>query len=603
MQRYPATGVLVEAEAFDDYGGWVMDSQFDLEMGSPYLLAHGNGVPVADATTQIAISAAGEYHVWLRAKDWVPGHHPGRFTLSINDEILLTVFGANDCDWGWQYGGKKRLEAGPTNLSLHDLTGFGGRCDAIFLTQEEGKAPPNGADDVARAWRRGLRGLPAEPVVAGSFDLVVAGGGVPGCVAALAAARLGIRVALIQDRPYLGGNASVEIGLRPRGTVSPLTDEVYQRHANGDLRVKELLDAESSASVFLNHTVYSVGVADSSITFVDARDARSGRESRFVAPIFVDCSGKAILGLLAGAETLFGQESQTEYGESLAPRLRTNRHHGNTVFFRTRTINTPTPFPNVPWATVIAKDYADLSGQLEKFGTENLAGPKVSNSKPGVPGQEVKRRMTLPMTHYWEYGQNLDPYTQGEHIRDHLLRAIYGTFSNVKSSAPATYANLVLDHVAYVAAQGQFRRYRGAHVLSETDIRTHRQFPDAVVKNRGAFCLHYGGHEKYDFRLADWEWDERDGKDYDVPFRCLYSVNIRNLMMAGKHISATHIAGSNVKFMGNGAEHAIATAVAAHLCRKYGCVARDLVRHHMIELQRLAGAISSTGQCQVSSRI
>jgi DNA-binding Xre family transcriptional regulator len=211
--------------------------------------------------------------------------------------------------------------------------------------------------------------------------------------------------------------------------------------------------------------------------------------------------------------------------------------------------------------------------------------------------------MDRPLTHYWEYGQKLDPYTQGEHIRDQLLRAIYGTFSNVKKAEPQKYANLVFDHVAFVAAQGQFRRYKGDHVLAETDIREHRQFPDTVIQNRGAFCMHYGGHEKYDFRLADWRWDERDGKDYDIPFRCLYSANIKNLMMAGKHMSATHVAGSNTKFMGNGGEHAIATAAAAHLCKKYNCTPSELGVRHIKELQVLAGAISESGDCRKASRI
>lgn len=159
--------------------------------------------------------------------------------------------------------------------------------------------------------------------------------------------------------------------------------------------------------------------------------------------------------------------------------------------------------------------------------------------------------MQGPLTHFWEYGQRLDPYRQGEHIRDHLLYAIYGTFSNVKTMEPKRYANLQLEWVAFVPAQGEFRRYKGDYVLTETDIRTHKQFRDAVVKNGGAFCLHYPAAigAKYDFRLDYWEWDERDQKDYDIPFRSLYSANIANLMMAGKPISVTHIAGSNTKFM------------------------------------------------------
>ncbi|KIW02802.1 uncharacterized protein PV09_05863 [Verruconis gallopava] len=589
MAMFPKTGVLVEAEEFKDYGGWIIDSQFEAEMGSPYLLAHGNGVPVADATTSVSVKDSGEYHVWVRAKDWVPGHHPGRFSLAVNGEVLGVEFGANDADWSWEFGGKVRINAGDVILRLHDLTGFCGRCDAIFLTQEA-KAPPNGNDQLEK-WRRQLRGLPYEPTIAGHFDVVVVGGGLPGCVATLAAARLGERVALVQDRPYLGGNASIEIGLSPRGVVSALTDEVYQRDATGDLIALQLLKAEKNASVYLEHSVMKTTVAGTKIVSIDARDAKSGRESRFFARIYIDCSGKAILGLLSGAETLFGRESQSEYGESLAPKQKDNMHHGNTLFFRTRMANKQVSFPDVPWATEVAKDYADLSGQLMQPGHENGPGPRII--KPAqIPQQAVAKRMSLPLTHYWEYGQKLDPYSQGEHIRDHLLRAVYGTFSNVKRGDPQKYANLTLDHVAHVAAQGQFRRYKGDYVLSEVDIRNHRRFDDAVVQNRGAFCLHYGGHEKYDFRLAWWEWDERDGRDYEIPFRCLYSASISNLMMAGKHISVTHVAGSNTKFMGNGGEHAIATAAAAHLCKKYRCLPRELRHQHISELRLLCSRIS-----------
>jgi hypothetical protein len=158
---------------------------------------------------------------------------------------------------------------------------------------------------------------------------------------------------------------------------------------------------------------------------------------------------------------------------------------------------------------------------------------------------------------------------------------------------PETYSNLEFDWVAYVPAQGEHRRYKGDYILTETDVRTHRSFPDAVVQNGGAFCLHYPGDEKYDFRLKFCEWDERDGNPYDIPFRCLYSVNIANLMMAGKHMSATHIAGSNTKFMGNGGQHGIATAAATHLCLKYMTTPRGIYENHLSELQTIAAAITT----------
>ncbi|KAK0768912.1 hypothetical protein LTR38_018026, partial [Friedmanniomyces endolithicus] len=271
----------------------------------------------------------------------------------------------------------------------------------------------------------------------------------------------------------------------------------------------QLLDAHPNARIFLEHTVYDAVTTDGAIVSVDARHARSGWETRLSAPLWIDCSGKCILGLLSGAETLFGRECRAEYNESLAPKRADNMHHGNTVFFRTGMADSPVSFPTVPWATEVAKDYSNLGGQLITAGQENGPGPVVV--PPGhVPDPADTHRMRKPDTHFWEYGQWLDPYTQGEHIRDHLLRAIYGTFSNVKTMEPEKYANLNLDHVAFVAGQGGFRRYKGDYVLSEPDVRTHKPFPDAVVQNGLAFCLHYPGHRKYDFRLGHWAWDEWD---------------------------------------------------------------------------------------------
>lgn len=592
------SGILIEAEDFYDYGGWSLDSQFETQMGSPYLLAHGLGRPVADATTTVVIDSAGDYEVWVRAKDWVPSHHPGRFQLLVNGVAIDTEFGANSQGWTWQSGGKVSLFAGKVTLTLHDLTGFDGRCDAIYLSKD-GATPPVGVDPASQAWRKALRGLPDQPVDAGYYDVIVVGGGVAGCAAALTVARLGRRVALIQDRPVLGGNASKEIGLSPRGSQGTLLSELAARTDNGDLQALSLLRSESTAAVFLEHRVIKVAKADSKIVSVDAVQARGGHERRFSGAIFIDCTGTATLGLFTGAKTLSGREARSQFNESHAPEAGDEMHHGNTLFFRTRMAEQPVPFPDVPWATEISKDYANLSGQLMKVGTENGPGPIVG-ANPDSPefkfSDKVEPKIRFPATHFWEYGQWLDPYKEGEHIRDHLLRALYGTFSNVKGLEPEKYANLTFDWVAHVAAQGEFRRYLGDHVLTENDIRDHREFPDTLVPNDGAFCIHCAnrpGEGKYDFRLKHWIWDVRDEKPYGIPFRCLYSNNIENLMMAGKHISVSHIAGTSTKFMGNGSQHGIAVGVAAHLCIKHATTPRGIHDNHLSELKSMVGELTA----------
>ena len=190
-----AATILVEAEAFDDHGGWTLDTQFIGEMGSPYLLAHGLGRPVADATTTLTIPAAGSYRVFVRTKDWVarwkaPGT-PGRFQVVVAGQPLGTTFGTQGATWGWQDGGTVTLPAGAVPLALHDLTGFDGRCDCVAFTTDP--APPPNDSGILAAWRRRALGLPEEPEAKGPYDLVVIGGGYSGMGAALAAGRMGLK--------------------------------------------------------------------------------------------------------------------------------------------------------------------------------------------------------------------------------------------------------------------------------------------------------------------------------------------------------------------------------------------------------------------------
>ena len=213
------SAIFVEAEAFDDVGGWAIDTATTMTVGSPYLLAHGLGRPVADATTTIAVPAAGEYRVWVRTRDWVaswgaPGA-PGRFSVLVDGRPLDATFGVARADWHWQDGGVVSLEAGATSLALRDLTGFDGRCDAILFLPADGPAPPSAR--ALPAARRAWLDVAEAPERHDGYDLVVVGGGYAGMAAAIAAARQSLRVALIQDRFVLGGNGSSEVRVWANG--------------------------------------------------------------------------------------------------------------------------------------------------------------------------------------------------------------------------------------------------------------------------------------------------------------------------------------------------------------------------------------------------
>ena len=222
MTMINSANLFIEAESFAKKGGWVVDQQFMDLMGSSYLMAHGMGEPVEDAQTEVTFPEKGTYYVYVRTYNWTSpwkdGEGPGKFSLYVGNKKLASPLGCEGNTWMWQAAGKVTIKDVNTELRLHDLTGFNGRCDAIYFTTEEGAVPPS---DVAalEKFRRKKLNLPAEAPLAGEYDLVVVGAGIAGMSAAVSAARLGCKVALLNDRPVIGGNNSSEIRVHLGGRI------------------------------------------------------------------------------------------------------------------------------------------------------------------------------------------------------------------------------------------------------------------------------------------------------------------------------------------------------------------------------------------------
>lgn len=551
-----AAELLLEAESFDSPGGWVVDGQFVETMGSPYLLAHGLGRPVQNAQTQVVFPASGEYRVWVRTKDWAPPHGPGRFRLLVDGQKLEREFGAQGRRWGWRDGGLVDLQDTDVTVELADLTGFDGRVDAIYFTTDQDARPTGDSSEQTAAWRRKLLGLPEIPPETQRFGVVVVGGGVAGCSAALAAARLGVDVALIQDRPVLGGNSSSDINIHPVGMGRSIVDEIAPPHkpdvAFGDqlqLAAKsrlEVLQAEEKIQLFVGWRAFRANTLEKRITCVDAKNVTTGEELRFVARSFIDCTGDGWIGYWAGADFRTGREGRQEFDESLAPDEPDAMTHGLTLYFKIAVADQPAPFPQVPWAREVAGDHLDLKSD-----------------------------------HSWEYGHWRDMIGEAEEIRDHLLRGIYGTFANAKVKYAQKAAKVELTYVGYIAARGESRRLVGDHVLSQNDITSRRDFPDAVATGSVVFCLHTPRDEP-DFRS---DLKLTPVKPYGIPFRCLYARDVENLMMAGRCVSATHVGFSSIKLMKTGGQMGVAVGAAAMLCEKYDTTPRGLYEEHLQELR------------------
>ena len=218
----PDKDIFIEAESMTEHGGWVIDQQSMMQMGSPYLMAHGLGVAVEDATTTINIEQGGRYKMWVRTRDWTRrwgrDESAGRFEIVINGKTVKTTFGTENENWHWQDGGMVRLKSGENTISLHDLTGFNGRCDAIYFAADKTTTPPDGGEALA-AFRIEKRGAAVAPKDMGEYDLVIVGGGIAGCSAAVSAARLGCKVALVHNRYVLGGNNSSEVRVGLSGLI------------------------------------------------------------------------------------------------------------------------------------------------------------------------------------------------------------------------------------------------------------------------------------------------------------------------------------------------------------------------------------------------
>ncbi|MEI6644738.1 MAG: FAD-dependent oxidoreductase [bacterium] len=572
LQLQAIDQVLVEAENFKDKGGWVVDQQFMDTMGSSYLLAHGMGKPVADAKTSVTFPSTGSYTMWVRTKNWKPGNWeaPGRFKVVLNGNPVETIFGTIPA-WTWQKGGNVEIRVTSCEIALKDLTGFDGRCDALFFTKDATFLPPNDLKSM-RTWRDVLLGTPAVPKITESVDLVVVGGGIAGCAASLAAEKQGLTVALIHDRPLLGGCASSEvrvhtIGISGKGEA--LLQGIYSKHwANGSaesipdtLKRHKTLDAAKGVKQFLGWRAYGTVMDGKRILAVDARHIETGETRRFKAPVFVDSTGDGWIGFWAGAEYRYGREPADQhneawdkYGDFWSPKKADNRVMGTSLLWNTKKDGEASTFPLTPWAMDIAKDRTTINGEW-----------------------------------YWEYSaDHINQIDDAEAIRDHLLCAIYGTFRNVKRNAKN--ANISLAFVGYVGGKRESRRLMGDYIFTMQDAVSGTNFVDSVAEETRELDVHvqkaYYKSEPYDY-LSHALFMKTP--TYYIPFRSLYSKNIPNLMMAGRCFSCSHVGLGGPRVMKTTGQMGIATGTAAALCKKYKTDPRGIYEKHIDELRALIG--------------
>jgi len=558
--------VLIEAESLETPGGWSLDTQFIRHMGSPYLLAHGLGKPVADATGTVTAPEPGTYRVFVRTKDWVarwdaPGT-PGKFQVLINDKPLTETFGTMGANWHWQEGGTVTLDKSTFKIALRDLTGFDGRCDAIYLTQ--GNDPPPNEDAILPSWRRQILGLPEQIENKGPYDLVVIGGGYAGLGASIAAARAGCKVALVQDRGVLGGNGSSEVRVWAMGDIrrgkypkiGEIVNEVADKASKSpgtyeefeDAKKEAVVRAEPNIDLFLNHHAYEVEAENNKVKSVTAFDTRTGSRKKFTAPLFADCTGHATIGFLANADF------------AMAPGGRM----GMSNMWAWDEGAEPAEFPATPWALELNMD--DFPYPRDHHGQW-----------------------------FWESGFDKDAIGDAEGIRDWNLRAVFGAFNAMKNGDGAPeHKTAFMTWVAFVGGPRESRQLLGDVVLTEEDVVGKKVFTDGTAPSTWSVDLHYPKKEFAD-KFPDNPFisiavhgkgvDRTYG--YPIPYRCFYSRNIDNLFMAGRCISVTHEALGTVRVMKTCGMMGEVVGKAASLCRLHTCTPRDVYYSHWDELDSM----------------
>ena len=412
-------------------------------------------------------------------------------------------------------------------------------------------------------------------------DITVVGGGLAGVCAAISAARLGKRVALIGNRPVLGGNSSSEVRVwvvgatghgvqrfaRESGVIGELYVENQYRNPEGnpiiwDEVVFDAVRAEPNITVFLNTDVREVDATDIDgervVTAVHGWTMGSETLTTFTSPYFLDCTGDGLVGHLAGAEYRIGREASHEFGESWAPEEADGELLGSTILFYTKDLGRPVDF--------VAPDSAkDIT-------------------KTPIPTSRILRSGDKG-AHYWwiEWGGHLDTVHDNEIIRDELRSVIFGIWDYIKNSGKFDAANLDLEWVGSLPGKREYRRFLGDHVLSQNDILDQVHHPDAVAFGGWSIDLHpvegmyatkAGAHQRYSNGI------------YGIPFRSYYSRNIANLLLAGRDISATHVAFGSTRVMATCGAGGEAAGTGASLALDLGVRPRELATAHVETLRQ-----------------
>lgn len=383
-----------------------------------------------------------------------------------------------------------------------------------------------------------------------AVDLCVVGGGLAGMCAAVSAARHGIKVALMHDRPVYGGNASSEIRMwvcgahgennRETGIIEEIALETlyqnpYRRYPVWDSILFELIKNEKNITPILNCSCNDAEMDGARIKSVMGWQTTTQCYHIVEAKLFADCSGDSILAPLTGAKYRWGREGRSEFNEDIAPETADKKTMGLSCLIQARETDKKHTYIAPSWARKFTKE--DLPYRLPD--------------------------MKDPEENFWymELGGEGDTIHDTEKLRDELISVAYGIWDFVKNSGEYDADNWELDFVGFLPGKRESRRYVGDYIMTQNDVRSGGHFDDIIA---------YGGWTMDDHNPAGINTREKPNifhpapSPFGIPYRCVYSANIENLYFAGRNISVTHTAMSASRVMATCAllGQAVGTAAA-----------------------------------------
>lgn len=568
----------IEAESFADYGGWVIDTQFVHKMGSAYLISKGVLKPVSPAKTSIGIPSSGEWHVWVRTRDWLPKFSPGRFTVRIAGKKGCVLGVSGKSGWRWEKAGVFSLKSGSTSVELVDLSGGFARCDALFLSKSGDAPPPDGGEQLASDRIRYCGGG-ATVSDGGVYDVVVVGAGPGGLGASLAASRLGMRTVLIHDRPVLGGNNSVEHAVTIGGSGHNFLDGVVDSREGGIMEEARLnqqhlspsrkdrvsmsavyrmmVDAEKLLTEFPNERVVSAEKDGRTVLSVMSVNTLTGRRTRYRGKVFVDGTGDGWIGYFVGASRMYGREARSEYGEMTAPpKADAVTMSGCINDYDYHETKKETQYETPVWAKILPKG----------FNRHDVRG--------------VNARWWL------EHSGYIDDIEDPEAARDELIRIHLDYWGWIRrhSKYGALARRCVLDEIKICNGRREGWRFFGDYVLTDVDCIEGRVFPDGITV--GGWLLDVHDPLGVLNPKGNGKYSANQTRLYTIPYRCVYSRDFDNLYMAGRNISVTHAALGSTRIMGTIFAIGQAVGTASAMLVRTGLSARMLGVQKIGELQQ-----------------